>query len=74
MSNYNSFILPQNNENNCLEHYYRYIVGMSMNQQPAPTTTIVPAAAPMNQNEYQKIYVDTLVGKYKYKPFIKYVY
>ncbi|GAA5799018.1 hypothetical protein HPULCUR_004427 [Helicostylum pulchrum] len=34
---------------------------MSMNQQPAPTTTIVPAAAPMNQNEYQKIYVDTLV-------------
>lgn len=59
MSNYNSFILPpiqtKTNENNCLEQYYRYIVGMSMNQQP-----------PSTENEYQKIYVDTLVGKYMY--------
>lgn len=55
MSNYNSLILPKNNENN-LEHYYRYIVGMSMNQ---------PAPPMMNPNEYQKIYVDTLVGKNK---------
>lgn len=43
---------------------------MSMNQQP------VPVPAPMNQNEYQKIYVDTLVGKIQIakSPFFLHVY
>lgn len=63
MSNYNSFIIPSiknnsnGNESNCLEQYYRYIVGMSMNHNNNNNNNLV------DQNEYQKIYVDTLVGK-----------
>lgn len=62
MSNYNSFILPSiqtKNENQCLEQYYRYIVGMSMNQQQQQ-----PKINTINDlTQYQKVYVDTLVGK-----------
>jgi hypothetical protein len=69
MSNYNSFIIPStttNNENNCLEQYYRYIVGMSMNQPLLNNKSSIVNAIINNQNDlnhYQKIYVDTLVGK-----------
>ncbi|CAO0793300.1 unnamed protein product [Mucor circinelloides] len=45
---------------NCLEQYYRYIVGMSMNQQTS--SNIVNAIMNQNDiNQYQKVYVDTLV-------------
>jgi hypothetical protein len=69
MSNYNSFIStqqPQHHQQqqkidvNCLEQYYRYIVGMSMNQQTS--SSIVNAILNQNDvNQYQKVYVDTLV-------------
>lgn len=69
MSNYNSLILPSipKNENNCLENYYRYIVGMSMNQQQPTTATTTNNLVNtiLNGNDltqYQKLYVDTLVG------------
>lgn len=65
MSNYNSLILPTipstKNENNCLENYYRYIVGMSMNQQPNNLVNTILNGNDLTQ--YQKLYVDTLVGK-----------
>lgn len=72
MSNYNSFIIPStfnknDQQQNCLEQYYRYIVGMSMNQQQQQNTkSSIVNAIINNQNDlnhYQKIYVDTLVGK-----------
>jgi hypothetical protein len=57
MSNYSSFVIPptknSSNESNCLEQCYRYIVGMSMNQSNIPDI-----------NQYQKIYVDMLVGEH----------
>lgn len=70
MSNYNSFMSTQQPQHqqqqkvdvNCLEQYYRYIVGMSMNQQTS--SNIVNAIMNQNDiNQYQKVYVDTLVGK-----------
>lgn len=56
MSNYNNNdTLSKNNNNNngCLNQYYRYVVGMTPpNQSPV-----------VDINQYQKLYVDTLVGK-----------
>lgn len=67
MSNYNSFTSTQQPQQkidvNCLEQYYRYIVGMSMNQQNS--SNIINAIMNQNDvNQYQKVYVDTLVGKF----------
>ncbi|CEG72739.1 hypothetical protein RMATCC62417_08239 [Rhizopus microsporus] len=53
MSNYNNNDTPlsKNNNNGCLNQYYRYVVGMTPpNQSPI-----------VDINQYQKLYVDTLV-------------
>jgi hypothetical protein len=72
MSNYTSnFITNNNDKNNCLEQYYRCIVGMSMNQQTHQQQQLVNAIINQNDiNQYQKIYVDTLVGKQHNSNFI----
>ncbi|KAI7906206.1 uncharacterized protein BX663DRAFT_499240 [Cokeromyces recurvatus] len=58
-TNFNNFILPSiNNNGNCLENYYRYLVGMSINQPLSLVNTIIQQN---DMNQYQKLYVDTLV-------------
>ncbi|KAI9482749.1 MAG: hypothetical protein EXX96DRAFT_555479 [Benjaminiella poitrasii] len=60
-TNFNSLIIPstiKNNDGNCLEQYYRYLVGMSMTQQTSLVNNIIQQN---DMSQYQKLYVDTLV-------------
>ncbi len=59
-----NIILQSSTNDGCLDQYYCYLVGMT-----TTTTTTTNSASSIHQqqfvdiNQYQKLYVDTLVGK-----------
>lgn len=69
MSNYNNknIILQSSTNDGCLDQYYCYLVGMTTTTTTNHSASSIHPQQQQQQfvdiNQYQKLYVDTLVGK-----------